>query len=147
MPSTHTSLHCHLVFSTKNRQAWFAAGDCVRLHACIGGILRGLDAVAHAVGGMADHVHVLVGLKPTHRLSDVMREVKSQSSGWIHRELRLAGFAWQEGYGAFLVGAPELNTAKTYVLNQEHHRKKTFQEEYLMMLHRGLVEYDDRYLW
>ena len=148
MPSTHTSLHCHFVFSTKNRQLWFTADHCVRLHAYMGGILRGLDAVAHAVGGVADHVHLLVGLKPVHRLSDVMRELKSESSGWIHRELRLTGFAWQEGYGAFSVGAPELEVARAYVLNQEaHHRKKTFQEEYLMMLQRGLVGYDDRYLW
>jgi putative transposase len=114
----------------------------------MGGIIRSLDGVAHAVGGVADHVHLLVGLRPVHRLSDVMRELKSESSGWVHRELGLPGFAWQEGYGAFSVGAPELGGARSYVLNQEaHHRKKSFQEEYVAMLKRGLVEYDDRYLW
>ena len=77
-----------------------------------------------------------------------MRELKSESSGWVHRECKLAGFAWQEGYGAFSVGASELEAARSYVLNQEaHHQKKTFQEEYVGMLKRGLVEYDDRYLW
>jgi putative transposase len=102
----------------------------------------------HAVGGVADHVHVLAGLKPTHCLSDVMREMKSESSRWVHEEMRLAGFAWQEGYGAFTVGAPDLEKARSYVLNQaEHHRTKSFQEEYVEMLKRGLVEYTEKYLW
>ena len=148
MPSTHSSLHYHVVFSTKNREPWFRTDQTIRLHAYMGGVLRGMDAHAHIVGGVSDHVHLLMGLKPTHRLSDVMRELKSESSAWIHREFRLAGFAWQEGYGAFTVGAPDLETVKAYITNQvEHHRKRTFQEEYVMMLQRGLVHYDDRFLW
>ncbi|MCA1964852.1 MAG: transposase [Prosthecobacter sp.] len=89
-----------------------------------------------------------MGLKPTHRLSDVMRELKSESSRWLHEEMKLGGFAWQEGYGAFSFGAQDLEKVRSYVLNQpQHHRVKTFQEEYVEMLKRGLVEYDDRYLW
>ena len=127
---------------------WLTTDHCLRVHAYLGGIIRSLDGVPHAVGGMPDHVHLLVGLRPTHRLSDVMREIKSESSGWVHRELALAHFSWQQGYGAFTVGAPDLETARTYVLNQEmHHRKRTFQEEYVAMLQLGLVEFDDRYLW
>jgi REP element-mobilizing transposase RayT len=148
MPSTHTSLHFHLVFSTKNREAWLSAEASDRLHHYLGGVIRGLDAHPHAVGGVADHVHLAVGLKPTHRLSDVMRELKSESSRWLHEEMKLAGFAWQEGYGAFSFGAQDLEKVRSYVLNQpQHHRVKTFQEEYVEMLKRGLVEYDDKYLW
>lgn len=107
-----------------------------------------MDGVAHAVGGTGDHIHIAAGLRATHCLADVMREVKSESSRWIHEELRLAGFAWQEGYGAFTFAAPDLEAVRAYVLNQEeHHRVKTFQEEYVAMLKRGMVEYDERCLW
>ncbi len=148
MPSTHLSLHYHLIFSTKKRELWLEPHIRLRLHAYLGGMIREMEGVAHAVGGMGDHVHLLVGLRATHALSNVMRELKSESSRWIHEELRMAGFAWQEGYGAFTVGAPSLEKVKHYVLHQEeHHRLKTFQEEYLEMLQRGMVSYDERYLW
>ena len=148
MPSTHTSLHYHIVLSTKDRVAWFAPSVRDRLHEYLGGIIRTEGCVPHGIGGTGDHMHVLAGLKPTHCLADVMQRLKSVSSRWVHEELRLGGFAWQEGYGAFTVGAPDLETARAYVLNQEaHHRIKTFQEEYVEMLKRGLVEYDVRYLW
>jgi len=148
MPSTHLSLHYHLVFSTKNREAWLSPTDRDRVHEYIGGTLRGMNGFAHAVGGTGDHVHVFAGLRATHCLADVMREIKSESSAWIHRELRLAGFAWQDGYGGFTVSASKLEAVRQYVLNQEeHHRVKTFQEEYVAMLKRGLVTYDEAYLW
>ena len=148
MPSTHLSLHYHLVFSTKNREPWLSPTDRKRVHEYIGGILRNMDGNAHAVGGTADHIHIAAGLRATHCLSDVMRAVKSESSRWIHEELRLAGFAWQEGYGAFTFAAPDLEAVRAYVLNQEeHHRVKTFQEEYVAMLKRGMVAYEERFLW
>lgn len=148
MPSTHTSLHYHVVFSTKSREPWFNDSNMERVHAYLGGIIREMDGVPHAVGGVADHVHLLIGLKADHTLSVVMRELKSDSSRWIKTELKLNGFAWQEGYGAFTVGATDLETVRSYVLNQrEHHRTKSFQEEYVSMLKRGLVEYDGKFLW
>jgi len=148
MPSTHTSLHYHLVFSTKNREPWFSGEFLPKLHAYLGGIVRNMDGHPHGVGGVADHVHVLAGLKPSHRLSDVMRDLKADSSRWIKEELKRTAFAWQDGYGAFTVNAPGLEAARHYVLHQEeHHRKQTFQEEYLEFLKRGLVEYDERFLW
>ena len=102
----------------------------------------------HAVGGTADHVHVLAGLGATVSLADVMRELKSESSAWIHKNLDLPGFAWQKGYGAFTVSASQLKPVRTYVLGQaEHHRGISFQREYVAMLQRGLVQYDERYLW
>ncbi len=118
------------------------------LLAYMGGIVRGLDGFPHATGGMTDHIHILMGLKPTHRLADVMREIKANSSGWIKDQLSPKVFAWQEGYGAFTVSAPDLEKVKAYVLKQEeHHRHKSFQEEYVAMLKRGLIEFDDRFLW
>lgn len=77
-----------------------------------------------------------------------MRELKADSSGWIKSELTLAGFAWQEGYGAFTLGSPDLEKVRSYVLNQEeHHRNHSFQDEYRTMLKRGMVEFEERYLW
>ena len=148
MPSTHTSLHYHLVFSTKHREPWLGPDSRSRVHEYLGGTIRGMGGVAHAVGGTADHVHVLAGLKATHCLADVMRELKSESSGWVRRELNWPGFAWQEGYGAFTLGASGIEGARAYVLGQEmHHRKKTFQEEYREFLERGMVEYEEKWLW
>ncbi|MCP5550355.1 MAG: IS200/IS605 family transposase [Akkermansiaceae bacterium] len=148
MPSTHLSLHYHFIFSTKNREPWLPPEPRARVHAYLGGAIRSAGGVAHAVGGTADHVHVFAGLKATHRLADVMRELKSESSAWIHCELRLSGFAWQEGYGAFTVSASQIEAVRRYVLNQEsHHRSRTFQDEYLAMLKRGLVEFDEKWLW
>ena len=119
-----------------------------RVHRYLGGILRGMDGVAHAVGGTTDHVHIFAGLRATHSLADVMREVKSDSSSWIHRELGLPGFYWQEGYGGFTISASHIEKVRAYVLGQvEHHRTASFQEEYIRLLKKGLVEYDDWYLW
>src|SRR4051812_11776058 len=148
MPSTHYSLHYHLVFSTKGQEPWLARENRARVHEYIGGGGRGINGVPHAVGGTADHVHLFVGLRATHCLADVMRELKSESSSWVHKELGLSHFGWQEGYGAFTVSASSKEKVRAYVLGQEeHHRKTSFQEEYVAMLRRGLVEYDERYLW
>jgi len=148
MPSTHTSLHYHLVFSTKNREPWFKPAVRPKLHAYLGGIVRGINGVPHAVGGVGDHVHLSVGLTAAHTLSEIMRQLKADSSRWIKSELSLKDFAWQEGYGAFTFAAPDLKKVDGYILKQEeHHRARTFQEEYVAMLKRGMVEFDDRFLW
>ena len=148
MPSTHLSLHFHVVFSTKNREPWIAAGFRSELHAYLGGVVRGLEGIPLAVGGVADHVHLLLGLKATHRLADVMREIKSESSRWVHQTQKLPAFTWQEGYGGFTVGPGDLERVRSYILGQEeHHRVKTFQEEYVAMLERAGVEYNPAYLW
>jgi len=148
MASTHLSLHYHVVFSTKDRYPWFARNVRARLHDYIGGIVRAEKGHPHAVGGTGDHIHVLMGLEATHTLASVMQRLKSVSSKWIHRELKLTGFAWQEGYGGFTVSATNLRRVKSYVLNQEeHHQTKSFQQEYLQLLKRGMVEFDEKYLW
>ncbi len=119
-----------------------------RLHAFLGGIVKGLHGVPEAIGGVADHVHLLLSLRPTHCIADVMREIKCVSSRWVHDEIGDCTFEWQEGYGGFTVGAPQCPAVRDYIARQEtHHHKQTFQEEYLEFLQRGGVEYDDRYLW
>ena len=148
MPSTHLSLHYHLVFSTKDRVPLIVPAWRERLHAFLGGIVKSLDGIPEAIGGVADHVHLLIGLRATHCLADVMREVKAVSSRWAHDEIGERAFVWQEGYGAFTVGAPQCPAVRGYVARQdEHHRAQTFQDEYIEFLKRGGVEYDDRYLW
>jgi REP element-mobilizing transposase RayT len=148
MPSTHLSLHYHLVFSTKDRISMIAPAWRERLHAFLGGTVKHLDGVPEAIGGVGDHVHLLIGLTALHRLADVMREIKSVSSRWVHDEMGVKLFSWQEGYGGFTVGAPQCPAVKDYILRQEeHHRVKSFKEEYLDFLERGSVTFDDRYLW
>lgn len=100
-----------------------------------------------AIGGVTDHVHLLVGLRATHTLADVLREIKSVSSAWVHEEIGVHSFAWQEGYGAFTVSPSQLGNVRTYIQEQEeHHRTRTFREEYLTLLQRSGVEFDERYL-
>jgi REP element-mobilizing transposase RayT len=148
MPSTHLSLHYHLVFSTKDRAPTIVAAWRERLHAYIGGIVRNVDGVPEAIGGVADHVHLLIGLRATARLADVMRDLKAGSARWVHDEIRERAFAWQEGYGAFTVSASQRDEVREYIAwQEEHHRKRTFQEEYVELVQRSGVEYDGRYLW
>ena len=147
MPSTYLSLHYHLGFSTRNREAIIAPGWQTRLHDYLGGTIRGLDGYPEGVGGVADHVHMLIGLKATHRLADFMRELKSSSSAWVHNEIGMRAFAWREGYAAFSVSATARAAVKQYIANQEeHHRVKSFREELIEVLTKAGVEYDPKYL-
>jgi putative transposase len=148
MPTTHLSLHYHIVFSTKDRRASIADDWRARLHAFIGGAIRNAGGVPEAIGGMPDHAHILTGLRATHCLADFVKDVKTASSRWVHLELGHKSFAWQTGYGAFTVSVSHVPKVKAYILNQErHHRKLSFQEEYVGLLDTAGVDYDDRYLW
>jgi putative transposase len=147
MSSTHLSLHFHLIFGTKGHEPLIAAEWRPRLHAYMGGILSSLDTVPEIVGGVENHVHILLGLRRVESLSEVMRRVKSSSSRWVHDEIGMRRFAWQEGYGAFTVGAPQRESVRRYIAGQEdHHRKRTFKEEYLDFLQRSGVDFDPQYL-
>lgn len=107
-----------------------------------------LEGIPQKIGGVSDHVHLLIGLKATHRLADVLREVKSVSSRWVHQEIGLKSFSWQEGYGAFTVSSTQLGAVTEYIARQdEHHRTKSFQDEYREFLERTGVKYDERFLW
>jgi len=147
MPSTHLSLHYHIVFGTKNHDPMIQQTWRTDLHAYLGGIIRRANGIAESVDGVADHVHLLVGLRATHCLADVLRELKSVSSGWVHDEIGLPAFAWQEGYGAFTVSPSQRQAVRRYIEQQEeHHRTRTFREEYLELLRRSGVEFDERYV-
>jgi REP element-mobilizing transposase RayT len=148
MPATYSRLLFHIVFATKNRDAWFDPDFRLRLHPFIGGCIRNAEGTALEVGGVADHVHILAGLRPTHRLADVVRDVKRASSEWIHTETRRAAFAWQEGYSAFSVGPSELERVRAYIHDQDaHHRGTSFQDEVRRLLAESGIDYDERFLW
>jgi putative transposase len=148
MSGTHCSLHYHLIFSTKNRYPFIKESWEPRLHSYLGGILANLNAVSESIGGTQDHVHIAASLKATHRISDILRDLKAGSSGWIHQELGYRFFDWQNGYGAFTVSRSDLNGVKQYIRGQkDHHRHKSFQEEYRELLLRNGIEFDERYLW
>jgi REP element-mobilizing transposase RayT len=115
MPSTHTSLHYHLIFGTKNREPLIVSAWRSRLHELVGGVVRGLDGVPQGIGGTADHVHLLVGLKPTHCLSDFMRDLKKSSSTWVAQEMGARSFRWQEGYAAFSVSPSARESVRKYI--------------------------------
>ena len=148
MPSTHLSLHYHIVFSTKGRAPLIADIWRERLHAYLGGILKSLGAVPQAIGGVADHVHLLVGLRASACLADVVRSLKANSSHWVHDEIGALEFAWQEGYGALTVSASLCRQVAEYIARQEaHHQNRSFEREYSELLKRSGIDYDERYLW
>jgi putative transposase len=147
MPSSHICLNVHLVFSTKDRVPFISADYLERLHAYLGGIVKGMDAMPLAVGGVSDHVHLLVSMKSKHRLDYFLRDLKADSSTWVHQEFTRK-FEWQKGYGAFSVSPTSIGAVKKYIASQaEHHRKKTFQEEYVELLNASGIEFDEKYLW
>ncbi len=147
MASTYLSLHYHLVFSTKNREPLIAREWRPRLHQYLGGTVMGLGCVCENVGGVEDHVHLLIGMKATHCLADVLRELKKASSTWVHEEMGLRFFAWQAGYAAFTVSATSREAVRNYITNQEeHHRAKSFREELVEMLNKANIGYDPKYL-
>ena len=139
----------HIVFSTKERQRTIAAELESRLHAYLGGIVREQGGVPLRINGTDDHVHILARTPKTVADSDFMRSLKTNSSKWIHETFpQRRGFAWQVGYGWFSVSKSAVPKVETYIDNQkEHHRTMTFQEEFIQLLKKHGIEYDERYLW
>ncbi|MDP3028635.1 MAG: IS200/IS605 family transposase [Deltaproteobacteria bacterium] len=147
MPSTYLSLHYHVVFGTKKRIPFIDVAWRSRLHDYLGGTIRGLGGFSEGIGGVADHVHLLIGIKATHCLSEVMRELKKGSSAWVHQEIGDKTFAWQEGYAAFTVSSTARDVVRNYIADQEaHHRLTPFREELIVMLEKAGVEYDPKFL-
>ena len=149
MAHTYTQLLAHIVFSTKYRYPFIDAELQQRLFPYMGGIIRELDGKPILINGPADHVHILARLPARTAISDVLRTIKSNSSLWVHEEFHSRSkFGWQTGYGAFNVSPRDLDTVRNYIANQEeHHRKLTFQEEFLKFLKEYEIEYDEKYLW
>lgn len=149
MPGTFTKLLYHLVFSTKQRLQLIDSSFKAELFAYIAGIVTTEGGVPLAIGGVADHVHLLVKLKPTTALSDTLRVIKTNSSKWVNdRPENRARFGWQDGYSAFSVSESQLSVVREYILNQEtHHQHADFKSELISLLKKHGVEYDERYIW
>ena len=147
MPHTFTSLLAHVVFSTKDRLPLINADVRPNLHSYMGGILRKLKATPLIVNGVADHVHVLVGLPPAASVSDTLRVLKTNSSRWLHEKYGKP-FAWQSGYGAFSVSRSNLEAVRKYIAHQEaHHRRMSFKEEFISLLRKHGIEFDEAFIW
>jgi REP element-mobilizing transposase RayT len=149
MPQSLVSLTTHVVFSTKNREPLIDRDLAPRLYGYMGGIIRNTGSVLLAVGGIPDHVHLLVSLGRQTSIADLVRDAKANSSAWVHETFpELSQFAWQAGYGAFAVSVSVVEQVKTYIANQEkHHRRQTFQDELRAFLKAHGLEWEERYLW
>jgi len=147
MAHTYCSALFHCVFSTKERRKTIAPDVQERLWAYMGGITRKNGMTALAVGGMEDHVHLLISLPSSMAIATAMREIKRGASRWMH-EAGVREFAWQEGYGAFSVGRNQVDATVAYIARQkEHHRRRDFQAEFLAFLKKHRVAYDPRFVW
>jgi REP element-mobilizing transposase RayT len=145
MAGTYTQLLYHIVFSTKERRQLIMPAIRDELYHYIGGIIRGEDGALDTIGGTRDHVHILARIPPTVAVSDMLRRIKSNSSKWAHERAR---FAWQSGYGAFSVSTSGIPDVRAYIEAQEdHHKKMSFKEEFLSMLKKHNIEYDEKYIW
>ena len=150
MPQSLTNLLVHLIFSTKGRQPFLSDPALqTEIHHYLGGVANQQGGKSILVGGVADHLHLLLVLPRTMSIADLVRELKRSSSLWIkQRHPSLKNFSWQGGYGAFSVGQGEVEAVRTYISRQEeHHRKRTFQEEYRAFLDKYGIIYDEKYLW
>lgn len=149
MGHSYTNLLYHIVFSTKERQPWLDSTVSARLYDYLGGAIRSEGGTSLNVNGCADHIHILAKLRQDKAVSEVLRGIKANSSGWIHRTFQpLRAFAWQSGYGAFTVSQSQVDKVKRYIANQQkHHQRVSFKEEFIALLQAHGIEYDERYLW
>ncbi|HEY0319949.1 MAG TPA: transposase [Pyrinomonadaceae bacterium] len=149
MPHSYVSTLIHCVFSTKERRKIISAELQASLWPSIGGIARQNGMKALAIGGATDHAHILLSLTAVMPASKAVQLIKGGSSKWIHESLLAQrDFAWQEGHGAFSVSISHVKNTIAYIQNQaEHHRKKTFEEEFLSFLKKHNIEYDERHVW
>ncbi len=149
MAQTFTNLLTHVIFSTKERRPLLKTEIRPRLFSYMGGIVRDLSGKALIINGTSDHVHLLVSMPATITIAEMMRIVKSKSSGWVREQFASEGaFAWQAGYGAFSVSHANVDAVKEYIAGQEeHHKKVSFQEELLSFLRKQGIEFDERYIW
>lgn len=148
MAHSFIAAYAHFVFSTVDRMPLLPA-EPDRLHDFIGGIIRGEDCSLISIGGMNDHIHLLIRVHPSRSYADLMRVVKARSSAWLKESgLAPATFGWQSGYGAFSVSKSVVEDVAKYIEHQaEHHHRMTFKEEFIALLERHGVEYDPRYVW
>ena len=149
MANTFSQIYIQTVFAVSGRLSLITQDYKEELHRYITGIVRNKGQKLITINSMADHIHILIGLRPAMALADLIRDVKSDSSDWINRKKFARGkFAWQEGYGAFSYGHSQLDTIIRYIQNQEkHHRRKTFRNEYLTLLRKFQIEFKEEYVF
>jgi putative transposase len=149
MANTYSNLLYHIVFSTKNRQPMIQPSFRDELEKYIAGIIKAEDCSLVEIGGMPDHLHIVARFRPDRSVSEMVRLIKANSSKWVNETQGLAErFEWQTGYGAFTVSQSQVDKLRAYVRGQEeHHRARSFQEEYLEFLERHGIVYDERYVW
>jgi REP element-mobilizing transposase RayT len=149
MAGTYTSLHDHIVFSTKDREPWITPDIEGRIWGYLATVARQHDMIPAKVGGLDDHVHMVVAIPPTLPISKAVQLLIGSSSRWIRQTFPdLDVFRWQDGYGAFTVSTLVLPAAIAYVERQRAaHKAKTFQDEFRALLQRHEIEHDERYLW
>ncbi len=148
MPGTYSKLIYHVIFSTKHREPLIAPRCREELYPSIAGIVRAQDGTLFEIGGMPDHIHIVIQIKPDVSVAAIVRLVKANSSKWANESPDGGGrFAWQRGYWAFTVSLSQMDAVREYVRSQEkHHRHKTFQEEFVEFLKRHGIGFDERYL-
>lgn len=149
MPGTFSQIYIQVVFAVKGRDNLLKKEWREDVFKYMAGIVRSKEQKPIIINGVSDHVHLFIGLKPSMSVSDLMRDVKNNTTNYINQQNWLKGkFQWQEGYGAFSYSHSQIDSVYQYILNQEeHHKKKTFREEYLDMLHKFEIEHDERYLF
>ncbi|AUD03174.1 IS200/IS605 family transposase [Spirosoma pollinicola] len=149
MPNTYTQIYLHTVFAVKHRYALIQQSWKEDLYRYMTGIIQNQGHKLLAINGMPDHIHAFIGINPKQAISELMQDLKGDSSKWINNKRLVKGhFEWQTGYGAFSYSHSQIDSVVKYILNQEeHHQKRTFEEEYLAFLQKFDVPYDDRYLF
>lgn len=149
MPNTYSQIYVQIVFAVEGRQNLISAANREELHRYIAGIISNRRQKLIAIFAMPDHIHILIGLKPSACLSDLVRDIKAGSSNFINEQGWIRGhFNWQEGFGAFSYSRSQIDSVAKYILNQEEkHKARTFRKEYLSMLKKFEVEFDERYLF
>ena len=149
MPQSHAAVYVHWVFSTKQRKPFLKDLEVRKqVHSALGGIAKRLECMPIVVGGVSDHVHMLTTLSRNLKMSDAVKEFKRSSNNWIKENHSIDGFKWQAGYGAFSVSQSKLDAVKQYIENQEeHHRTKSFKEEFRSLLTKHGLEIDEKYCW
>lgn len=149
MPGTFHQVYIQVVLAVKGRENLISNGWKDELHKYMSGIITGKEQKAIIVNGMPDHIHAFIGLNPSMRISDLVRDIKNNSSNFINDNRWVRGkFAWQEGYGVFSYAQSQLKQVYNYVLSQEeHHKKRTFREEYLELLRKFEIEFSEKYLF
>ena len=149
MAGTFSQIYIQVVFAVKGRENLIAGSWKDELHKYISGIIKGKEQKPIIVNGMPDHIHAFIGLRPSMPISDLVRDIKNNSSNFINDHKFVKGkFAWQEGYGAFSYSHSQIQNVYDYILNQEeHHKKKNFRKEYLDFLKKFEIEHNEKYLF